>query len=103
MKGRLYDWSMLTNYLFVLAVCFQMNTLYLMFWDSAFNSGFSSNMTINSYFLIINIECTLAVLVTMFVFFRTLNLPQLFALCMIEVFAFSLNFGVCLFGLYLLI
>lgn len=42
MKFRMYDWSQLTNFLFVLAVSFQMNTLYVIFWKDCFNKSFSS-------------------------------------------------------------
>ena len=36
MKHRMFDWSQLTHFLFLLATCFQLNTLFIMFWDSAF-------------------------------------------------------------------
>ena len=36
MKHRMFDWSQLTNFLFILAITFQLNTLFIMFWDSAF-------------------------------------------------------------------
>ena len=55
LRGRMYDWSHLTNYLFICALAFQTNTLYLMLWDSAFNGGFSSTTTITSNYLLINI------------------------------------------------
>lgn len=91
----MHDWTILTNYLFILSISFQLNTLYLMFWDSAFNSGFSATTQINPAYLIVNIECTLAVLVTAFQFVGQLSIVQIFALCMVEVFAFALNFGIC--------
>jgi len=74
LRQRMCDWMQLTNYLFVVALCFQMNTLYLMFWDAAFNTGFYSTTAINSYYLIVNIECVLAVLVTSFQFTGKLSL-----------------------------
>lgn len=55
LRGRMSDWSSLGNYLFLLALSFQLNTLYLMFWDSAFNSGFSGTSVYSSYYLIINV------------------------------------------------
>jgi hypothetical protein len=42
MRFRMYDWSQLTNFLFVLAISFQMNTLYMMFWKAAFYKEFNS-------------------------------------------------------------
>jgi hypothetical protein len=83
LKFRMYDWNQLTNYLFIVALVFQMNTLYLMFWDSAFNTGFSATTTINSYYLIVNLECVLAVLVTAFQFTGKLTIEQIFALTMV--------------------
>lgn len=95
LRQRMCDWMQLTNYLFIVAICFQMNTLYLMFWDAVFNTGFFSTTAINSYYLIVNIECILAVLVTSLQFTGKLSLEQLFALSLIEVFAFALNFSIC--------
>jgi hypothetical protein len=98
MRFRMYEWSQLANYLFIMALSFQMNTLYLMFWDSAFNTGFSATTNINSYYLIINVECLLAILVTAFQFTGKLTIEQIFALSMVEIFAFALNFSICQFG-----
>jgi hypothetical protein len=83
MRFRMYDWSQLTNYLFIVALCFQMNTLYIMFWEACFYSSFSSTTNISSLYLIINIECILAVLVTTFQFTGRFTIPQIFVLCMI--------------------
>lgn len=94
MRFRMYDWSQLTNYLFVVAICFQMNTLYVMFWESSFYNTFSSTTYISSLFLIVNIECILTVLVTIFQFTGRLTLQQIFALSMVEVFAFALNYSI---------
>lgn len=99
MRFRMYEWNQLANYLFIMALTFQMNTLYIMFWDAAFNTGFSATTTINSYYLIINIECVLAILVTVFQFTGKLTLEQVFALSMVEIFAFALNFSICQFGI----
>ena len=98
MRGRMYDWSLLTNYLFVIAISFQLNTLYVIFWQSSFYREFNSTTNITSYHLIINIQCALALLVTSLQFIGKLTLQQIFALSMVEVFAFALNFSVCQFG-----
>ena len=90
----MYDWSQLTNFLFIAAICFQLNTLYFMFWESAFYRQFNSTTNVTSIHLIINIECTLAVLVTTFQFVGRLTIQQIFALTMVEVFAFALNFSI---------
>ena len=55
MRFRMYDWSQLTNFLFVLAISFQMNTLYIMFWKDSFDKNFSSTQSITHHILIINI------------------------------------------------
>lgn len=55
MKYRMYEWNQLANYLFIAALVFQMNTLYMMFWDAAFNTSFYATTNINSYYLIVNI------------------------------------------------
>ena len=94
----MYDWSQLTNYIFIVAICFQLNTLYFMFWESAFYRDFSATRNISSFHLIINIQCTLAVLVTTFNFVGKLSIQQIFALCMVEVFAFAINFSINLLG-----
>ena len=99
MRFRMYDWSQLTNYIFIVAISFQLNTLYFMFWESSFYRNFSSTTNISSYHLIINIQCTLTILVTTFNFVGKLSIQQIFALCMVEVFAFALNFSINLLGI----
>lgn len=98
MRFRMYEWSQLANYLFVMALSFQLNTLYMMFWDNAFNRTFAATTNISNYYLIINVECMLAVLVTAFQFTGKLTIEQIFALSMVEIFAFALNFSICQFG-----
>ena len=94
MKYRMYEWSHLTNYLFIMALCFQINTLFLMFWDAAFHNTFAATTTIHSYYLLIDVECLLAVLITSHQFAGRLSTEQIFALSMIEIFAFALNFSI---------
>lgn len=98
MKNRMYDWSQLTNFLFITAISFQLNTLYFMFWESSFYQAFSSTTNISSLHLIVNIECTLAILVTAFQFVGRFSTQEIFALCMVEVFAFALNFSISQLG-----
>jgi hypothetical protein len=66
-----------------MALTFQMNPLYLMFYDAAFHNTFSATTNLSSYYLMINIECLLAILVTTFQFAGRLTLEQIFALSMI--------------------
>lgn len=94
----MYEWSQLANYLFIMALSFQMNTLYLMLWDNAFNNTFAATTDISNYYLIVNVECMLAILVTAFQFTGKLTIEQIFALSMVQIFAFALNFSICQFG-----
>lgn len=90
----MYDWSQLTNFIFIAAIVFQIHTLYWMFWESAFYREFYSTKNLTSFHLIINVECTLAILVTVFQFVGRFTTPQIFAITMVEVFAFALNFSI---------
>ena len=93
-KHRMYDWTQLTNLLFVAAITFQLNTLFFMFWESSFYRSFNSTTNVSSFHLIINIECTLAILVTIFQFVGRFTPQQIFALSLVEIFAFALNFSI---------
>lgn len=55
MKYRMYDWSLLTNYLFIVAISFQLNTLFVIFWEACFYQYFPSTTNISSLHLIMNI------------------------------------------------
>lgn len=74
LRLRMYDWSVLTNYLFILAISFQMNTLFVMFWEASFYNNFTSTTSITSLHLVINIECALTILVTSLQFLGKLTL-----------------------------
>jgi len=82
-KYRMYDWSQLTNLLFVAAITFQLNTLLFIFWESSFYRTFNSTSNISPLHLIINIECTLTILVTLFQFVGRFTPQQIFALSIV--------------------
>jgi len=99
MKFRMYEWSILTNYLFIMALSFQLNSLFIMFYDNAYRTGFYSTTTFTGYYLMIDVECMLAILITSFQFAGRLTTEQIFALSIVEIFAFALNFSSCQFGI----
>lgn len=90
---------MITNYLIILMLTFQIHTLYYFFWQEALTNSFTSTASISSNALVAGLEATLAIVVTASLFVSRLNQTQIFILCMIEVFAFALNWGICRWGL----
>lgn len=51
-KYRMFDWSVLTNMLFVLIISLQLNTLYTMFWMNCFD-GFNATTDFNGGYVVI--------------------------------------------------
>lgn len=47
-RYRLYDWTTLTNLVFVSAITFQWNILFYIFWTSCVNNSFASTSSITS-------------------------------------------------------
>lgn len=97
-KHRSLDWTVLTNYLFIVALAFQINTLYYFFWYQVFADTFASTSSMTSDSMIIGTEASLVVIVTVSYFINKLNHLQIFIICMLEVFAFSINWGICRWG-----
>jgi hypothetical protein len=64
-KFKMFDWTMMSNMLFILIVCLQLNTLYLMFWQSCFN-GFSATSSFTTAHFVVGIEAALAIMITCF-------------------------------------
>lgn len=51
-RQRSLDWTVLTNYLFIAALAFQVNALYYFFWFQVFADTFSSTSSMTSGALI---------------------------------------------------
>ncbi len=64
-KFKMFDWSMLTNMLFIIIISLQLNTLFVMFWLSCFD-GFNTTSSFTSVHLIAGIEAALAIMITCF-------------------------------------
>jgi hypothetical protein len=92
-KFKMFDWTMMSNMLFILIVCLQLNTLYLMFWQSCFN-GFSSTSSFTTAHFVVGIEAALAIMITCFEFIGQLNKIQIFLIAMVEIFFFALNWAI---------
>ena len=80
-------------------ITFQIHTLYYYFWAEAFAQSFTSTASITSNALVAGLEATLAIVVTASLFVSRLNQTQIFLLCMIEVFVYALNWGICRWGI----
>lgn len=98
-KHRNLDWTVLTHYLFIVMICFQINTLYFYFWSSAFAQVFSATSSLSSFVFISGMEATLTVLITVSMFTSRLSQLSVFTITMIEVFFFALNWGICRWGI----
>ena len=81
-RFKMLDWLMLSNMLFILTICLQINTLYVMFWQSCFN-GFSATNNLSTTHVVVGIEAALAIMVTCFEFIGQLNKAQIFLIAMI--------------------
>lgn len=97
-RHKSLDWTAITTFLFVLALAFQVNTLYYFFWLEAFANAFTSTASFTSLAMISGVEASLTVLVTVFYFVSRLTHIQIFLVAMLEVFAFALNWGICRWG-----
>lgn len=64
-RYKMFDWSMLTNLLFIIAICIQLNTLYIMFWASCF-SGFNATSSFGTTHLVTGVQCALCIIITVF-------------------------------------
>jgi hypothetical protein len=64
-RYKMFDWSMLTNLLFIIAISIQLNTLYIMFWASCFN-GFNSTSSFGTTHLVTGVQCALCIIITVF-------------------------------------
>ena len=64
-RYKMFDWSMLTNLLFIIAICIQLNTLYIMFWSSCFNNFYSTS-SFGTTHLVTGIQCALCIIITIF-------------------------------------
>jgi hypothetical protein len=64
-RYKMFDWSMLTNLLFIIAISIQLNTLYIMFWQSCFN-GFNSTSSFGTTHLVTGVQCALCIIITVF-------------------------------------
>lgn len=93
LKHKMFDWSMITNLLYILVITFQMNTLWYMFWASTFD-GFNSTSSFNTIHIIADIQATLSVIIVSFQFIAQINRTQIFILSIIQVFAFAMNWAI---------
>lgn len=82
-KNRNLDWTVLTNFLFIVMICFQINTLYYYFWASAFAKSFSSTSSLSASVFVSGMEATLTVVITASMFASRLSQLGLFVLTMI--------------------
>ena len=53
-KYKMFDWSMLTNMLFILIISLQLNTLFMMFWQSCF-LGFNATSNFTGIHVVVGI------------------------------------------------
>lgn len=98
-RHKSLDWTAITTFLLVLALAFQINTLYYFFWLEAFANTFTSTASFTSLAMISGVEASLTVIVTVFYFVSRLTHIQIFLITMLEVFAFALNWGICRWGI----
>ena len=89
----------MTNFIFIVVICFQINTLYYFFWASAFANTFTATSAFTSGSLITGVEASLTVVITVFYFISRLTHIQIFIICMFEVFAYALNWAICRWGI----
>jgi hypothetical protein len=47
-KNRNLDWTVLMHYLFIVMICFQINTLYYYFWMEAFTQTFTPTTSLST-------------------------------------------------------
>lgn len=93
-RYRLYDWTTLTNLIFISAITFQWNTLFYIFWTSCVNSSFSATANITSDVVVASVQAILCILVTLNVFLGRLTHLQMFVIALIEIIGFSLNVAI---------
>lgn len=55
LKHKMYDWSTITNYIFILAVTLQTNNLYYFFWKYCFDRNFSATSVITTDAMIVSV------------------------------------------------
>jgi hypothetical protein len=82
-KHRSIDWTALTNFLFIVMITLQINTLYYYFWSYAFDHNFHATTPLSSDALINGLESALTVVVTSSLFLTKLSQVSLFALVML--------------------
>lgn len=90
-RYKLYDWTTLTNLIFIAAITFQWNTLFHIFWTSCVTSTFTSTSEVTSDVIIASIQAILCIIVTLNVFLGKLTHLQMFIIALIEIIGFSLN------------
>ena len=81
-KHKSMDWTAMTSFLFIVAICFQINTLYYFFWAEAFAENFTSTAAFTSNSLISGVEASLTVVITVFYFVSKLTHIQIFIIAM---------------------
>lgn len=91
---RKFDWSVLTNLLFVTAIVLQWNTLFYAFWVSCLTVTFNATTSIGMLNIMSSVEAVLCVLVTVNQFLPRMSHTQVFLVAIIEVIGFSLNLAV---------
>ena len=82
-RYRLYDWTTLTNLVFISAITFQWNTLFYIFWTSCVNNSFSATSNLTSNIIIASIQAILCIIVTLNVFLGKLTHLQMFVISLI--------------------
>lgn len=90
-RYRLYDWTTLTNLIFISAITFQWNTLFYIFWTSCANATFTSTSNITNDVIVASVQAILCILVTLNTFLGRMTHLQMFVVSLIEIVGFSLN------------
>lgn len=83
LRFKLYDWTTLTNLIFISAVTFQWNTLFHIFWTSCVTNTFSSTSYITNDVIIASIQAILCIMVTLHIFLGRLTHLQMFVISLI--------------------
>lgn len=100
LKSRNLDWTVLVNFLFVVMIALQINTLYYYFWNYVFStSTWNSTTSLSSGAFVNGVEATITVIITISLFVNRLSQMSIFIITMLEVFFFAANWGICRWGI----